>query len=122
MDNAFYRATTCGQHKIFVRSIPLDGTATVATASQTFKVTSDPVSSINDLIVFVNSPAYPARFRSAMLAYLNNAKRSFMEGQTLGGTIQMHVLLDLVQGGAFFLPGSVQQPIAAQMTDLLGCL
>jgi len=122
LDTASYRATTCGQHQIFVRSVPLDGTAPVATASKTLKVTSDPVSSINDIIAYVNLPGYPPRFRSAMLAYLNAARRSFTNKQTQAGTIQMQVLLNLVQGGAFFVPSDVQQVLANHMKDLLGCI
>jgi hypothetical protein len=122
LDTASYRATTCGQHKIFVRSVPLDGSAPVATASKTFKVTSDPVSSINDLIAYVNSPGYPPRFRNAMLSYLNAAKRSFTNKQVLAGTIQIQVLVDLVEGGALFVPSDVQRVLANQMNDLLGCL
>jgi hypothetical protein len=122
IDTASYRATTCGQHQIFVRSVPLDGTAPVATASKTLKVTSDPVSSINGIIAYVNLPGYPPRFRSAILAYLNAAKRSFTNKQTQAATIQMQVLLNLVQGGAFFVPSDVQQALSNQMRDLLGCI
>jgi hypothetical protein len=122
LDTASYRATTCGQHHIFVRSVPLDGTAPVATASKTLRVTSDPVSSINDIIAYVNLPGYPPRFRSAILAYLNAARRSFTNKQTQAGTIQMQVLLNLVQGGAFFVPSDVQQVLANHMKDLLGCI
>ena len=122
LDTASYRATTCGQHQIFIRAVPLDGSAPVATASKTFKVTSDPVSSINAIIVYVNSPGYPPRFRNAILAYLNAAKRSFTSKQTQSGTIQMQVLLNLVQGGALFVPSDVQQTLASQMRDLLGCV
>ena len=100
----------------------MDGAASAATATRTFKVTSDPVSSINDLITYASSPKYPPRFRNAMLSYLNAAKRSFINKQTLAGTIQMQVLLNLVEGGAFFVPANVQQALAAQMRDLLGCL
>jgi hypothetical protein len=122
LDTASYRATTCGQHQIFVRAVPLDGTAPVATASKTLKVTSDPAIAINGIIAYVNLPGYPPRFRSAILAYLNAAKRSFTNKQTQAGTIQMQVLLNLVQGGAFFVPSDVQQALANQMRDLLSCI
>jgi hypothetical protein len=122
IDTASFTAKTCGLHRIFVRSIPLDGTAAVSSSNPSFRVTSDPVSSIDDLITYVNSPAYPARFRRAMLAYLNAAKRSFNNHRTLEGTIQVQVLLELVRGGTFFVPSNVQKALADQMKDLLGCL
>jgi hypothetical protein len=122
IDTASFTAKTCGPHLIFVRSIPTDGTAPVATATNTFKVTSDPVTAINQLIIYVNAPDYPPRFRNAILSYLNAAKRSFTNKQTQSGTIQMQVLLNLVNGGAFFVPANVQQALANQMSDLLGCL
>jgi len=122
IDTASYRARTCGRHEIFVRSIPMDGAAPIATARKSFKVTSDPVASIDDLIRYVNSPAYPRRFRNPILAHLNNARRSFTKGHTLVGAIQMQVLFKLVDNGAFFLPSDVRKALTDQMEDLLGCL
>lgn len=122
IDNARFTPKTCGTHQIFVRSSPTDGSARVATATTTFKVTDDPVRLINEMINYVSAPSYPPRYRSSMLTYLNNAKRSFTKKQTQAGTIQMQVLFNLVQGGAFFVPSDVQEALATSMKGLLGCL
>jgi len=74
------------------------------------------------MILYVNSPKYPPRFRNSILSPLNAAKRSFTNKQTQSGTIQIQVLLKLVEGGAFFIPSDVQQALANQMEDLLGRL
>lgn len=122
MDTASYTPKTCGPHTIVVESIPLDGSASKATARKKIDVTSDPVIAIDALIRYVESPGYPPRFRNAMLSQVKVARRSFTKEQTLAGTIQMDVLLRLVQGGAFFVPPDVRQAIADQIRDLLGCL
>jgi hypothetical protein len=103
LDAVPFTPTTCGQHQIFVHSLAMDGSASVSSATVTFKVTDDPVASINELIYYINQPSYPPRYRSSMLTYLNIAKQSFMNKQTQAGMIQMQVLLNLVQGGAFFV-------------------
>jgi hypothetical protein len=122
IDTVNFRSETCGPHTILVRSVPMDGSAAATTSIATFRVTDDPIASIDDLIEYINRPSYPPRFRHAILSYLNAAKRSFTKKQIQAGTIQMQTLLNLVQGGAFFVPADVQQTLANQMSDLLGCL
>jgi hypothetical protein len=122
VDRALFRPQTCGEHEIFVRAVPMDGSAATATAKAMFKVTDDPVGSIDSMITFVKSPAYPPRSRAAILRYLNVAKQTFMAKRTLEGIVEMKILLKLVQDGAFGLPENVQQVIVNQINDLLGCL
>jgi hypothetical protein len=122
VDRALFRPQTCGEHEIFVRAVPMDGSAATATAKAMFKVTDDPVGSIDSMITFVKSPTYPPRSRAAMLVYLNGAKKAFVANRTEEGAIAIRILLDLVKHGAFFLPPTVEKSLTDQMTDLLGCL
>ena len=122
VDGPFFQPKTCGQHQIFARAIPVDGAAPVVTSETSFKVTVDPVSSINSIITFVKSSAYPPRSRAAMLAYLDGTKKAFTANRIEEGTILTRTLLGLVKLGVFFLPPIVEKSLIDQLTDLLGCL
>jgi hypothetical protein len=97
LDKAHYRAQTSGQHEIYVQSVPTDGTAPTVTIQGTFKVTSDPVTSLDQLIAYVKSPTYLRSLRVLMLAYLDDARRSFKRDHTRAGVVQMQLLLEFVR-------------------------
>jgi len=122
VDRAMFRPRTCGEHEIYVRAVPMDGTAITAMAKAKFRVTDDPVGLISELITYVKSPSYPRRSRVAMLAALDTAERAFNHDGTEEGEIAMKLLLKFVEDGGFDLPKDVREPIANSIKDLLGCL
>ncbi|WP_446742239.1 hypothetical protein [Silvibacterium acidisoli] len=121
-DNALFRPKTCGLHHIFVRSIPTDGSAPVATATTTLKVTDNPVRLIEDLIHYVNAPSYPRRVRSEILLHLDEAKRAFADNRTQAGAREMQTLLRLVDCGDLRVPPETREALTTSIRDLLGCL
>jgi hypothetical protein len=122
VDTASFQPSACGAHEIIVRSVPMDGSAAAVTAKKWFKVTSDPVVSIDDLIRYVRSPSYPRHSRQAMLAYLHEARRSFEKKDTRAGVVQMQVLQEVIRHDAFFLPEAVRKAIMDQISTLLDCV
>jgi hypothetical protein len=122
LDTARFVPQTCGEHQIYVKAIPTDGSAMTAMTRASFKVTDDPVASLDSMLAYVKAPAFPPLFRKVLVVYLEAARRSFVNQRPRDGAIQVKVLLDLLEHEERLFPPKIQKAVVNQLHDLLGCL
>jgi len=123
VDTANYRPLTCGNHQIFVQSIPLDGSASPATGTGSLDVTIDPVESVNEMIQYVQDLPHD-RSSHGIIGLLEKARHEFEEGNTKAGRESIQRLLDYLahDHDCNRLPEKAKKAISAQSEDLLQCV
>jgi len=123
VDTANYRPSTCGNHKIFIQSIPLDGSAKPSTGVGSLDVTINPVGSVDEMIKYVQ--ALPRDNATGdILWHLKNARREFEAGNIKSGRGWIQCLLDYLEHDHHCdkLPEKAKKALSEQSKDLLECV
>jgi hypothetical protein len=120
VDTARFTPSTCGVHRIFVRTIPQDGSVKQTTAEQDIHVTLDAALSVYDLEVYVNKLTLPFDVRRHLIDVLSQARRSFAEGRNGEGLALLRCFQDEIRQRGF--PPVALSRIHAHIEDIRGCV
>jgi hypothetical protein len=121
-DVAYFQAKTCGRHSIFVRAIPLDGSAKPSTAETTIDVTIDPVASVNELIGYVRKLQVSVGLRDELLEHLERARHEYEEGDIAEGREQLNLFEEKVREHRRQISDTVEDAMTNHVRDILGCV
>lgn len=120
-DTAYYQPRTCGRHEIFVRTIPLDGSAKPATAKTRVDVTINPVVSVNKLNSYVRGLSLPDWLLDELQGQLAIARRAFKRGDTEDGREELKRFGEEVREHKQ-IPDKAEDAMTDQVKDILGCV
>jgi hypothetical protein len=125
VDTARFTPSTCGLHRIFVRSIPQDGSAPIATSETTVEVTitlSQAVQSTSDLIAYLLNLHGPSQLQWVLDSYLVNARTDFEQHRYAQGQFSLQQFNEEIskQPGAFTPAAATAMQEEAE--DILGCV
>lgn len=125
VDTARFTPRTCGAHRIFVRSIPQDGSAPVAVAATTIDVTmstAQVLQSIEDLIAYLQKLDIPVELQRDLTRPLEDAIRDFQDHRDEQGRIELNQFEVEVQRNLNAFDKTTASAVQEQAEDILGCL
>ncbi len=125
VDTARFTPRTCGVHRIFVRSIPQDGSAPIATAETTIDVTIDTAEaaqSVKDLMAYLLKLHIPFALEFDLNNSLAQAKHNFEQQQNGEGRLNLEQFMDAVRIHSDEIGNSATDAMEEEAEDVLGCL
>jgi hypothetical protein len=125
VDTARFTPGTCGAHPIFVRSIPQDGSAPVASAATTINVTMSTaqiLQSLQDLISYLQNLSIPVELRRDLTHPLENAVRDFEQHRDEQGRIDLNQFQVEVQRNLNSFEKTSADAMQEQAEDIFGCV
>ena len=118
-----FQPRSCGVHRIFVRSIPLDGAAAPDTMFVDIFVTVDAVDEIGIFIKKIGLSGLPNRIKRGLLAKLAAARRSFARGNVGAALNQLGAFENAVMAQiGKKIPLELVSEFREAVADIVDCL
>jgi hypothetical protein len=125
VDTARFTPDTCGVHRIFVRSIPQDGSAPIAAAETKVDVTIDTaqaVQSVDDLTAYLQKLSAPVELKRDLIYDLANARRDFKENRNGQGRRDLKEFIRKLLEHRDAFGETATNAMQGQAEDTVGCV
>jgi hypothetical protein len=125
MDTARFTPSTCGVHNIFVRSIPQDGSAPIATAEKKIDVTvsdAQAAQSVKDLSAYLLKLRISNEVECDLNQYLVRARDDFKEHRNDEGRRNLERFKEEVDKHRETIGKTGAEAMIEEAEDILGCV
>ncbi|AXC10251.1 hypothetical protein ACPOL_0894 [Acidisarcina polymorpha] len=125
LDTARFTPKTCGVHRIFVRSVPQDGSALAASAETTIDVRIDAaqaIQSVDDLSAYLLKQHVSEELRCDLNRYLADARQDFKNHRDGKGRRDLDRFKEELHKHGNAFEKTVAEAMREQAEDILGCI